>query len=507
MWHPGPEILTVSQHAELDRLAALAGTPLETLMENAGRQVANAIARRWPACDVQVLCGPGNNGGDGFVVARHLQARGFAVDVVTVGDRANASSEARAMAAAWQGPVRALGTGEPVRAALVVDAVFGAGLARALPESLAGHFRDIMEAGVPIVAVDVPSGLHGDRARFLEDTPPWTADLTVTFFRKKPAHVLMPGRQHCGHVEVVDIGIGDGLLAALRELPLANADAEHQCLETISVPQLAPLDVQAHKHARGHCFVLSGPATATGAARLAALTALRAGAGLVTVLGRTDALPVLASGLTAVMVRDLGQPGELKALLSDARPVALVAGPALGVTAGTRQLLAHALAARRPSVLDADALTVFEGDPPELFGQLTPGCVLTPHVGEFNRLFPGTLERASNRIEAVRAAARQAGAVVLLKGPDTVIARPDGEVAINTNGPPALATAGSGDVLAGLIGGLLAQGLDAFAAAKSAAFWHGACGSLAGPGLIAEDLPALLPRAMGKGLSLPSLCV
>lgn len=507
MWHPGPDILTVSQHAELDRLAALAGTPLGALMENAGRQVANEIARRWPSCDVQVLCGPGNNGGDGYVIARHLEARGFAVDLMTFGDQANASAEARAMAAAWTGPSRPFVAGEPLRAALVVDAVFGAGLARALPEALSQHFRDIMEAGVPIVAVDVPSGLHGDRARFLEDAQPWSAHLTVTFFRKKPAHVLMPGRQHCGEVLVVDIGIGDGLLAALDELPLANADSQRHCRETTSVPPLSPPDVQAHKHARGHCFVLSGPATSTGAARLAAEAALRAGAGLVTVLGSDDALPVLASHLTAVMVRGLGPPGELKSLLSDPRPVALVAGPALGVTAATRQLLAHALAAHRPCVLDADALTVYEGDPPELFGQLNSGCVLTPHVGEFNRLFPGQLDRASNRIEAVRAAARQAGAVVLLKGPDTVIARPDGEVAVNTNGPPQLATAGSGDVLAGIIGGLLAQGLDAFEAAKSAAFWHGACGSLAGPGLVAEDLPPLLPRVMRQGLSLPSLCL
>jgi NAD(P)H-hydrate epimerase len=253
----------------------------------------------------------------------------------------------------------------------------------------------------------------------------------------------------------------------------------------------------AHKHARGHCFVLSGPASSTGAARLSASAALRAGAGLVTVLGSADALTVLASHLTAVMVRVYAQPNELRQLLSDPRPAAVIVGPGLGVTAAARQAIAHVLSAQRPTVIDADGLTLFEGDPPELFAQLNPGCVLTPHVGEFNRLFPNVLERATNRIDATREAARRAGAVVLLKGPDTVIAAPDGRVAVNTNAPPALATAGSGDVLAGIIGARLAQGEAAFEAARSGAFLHGKCGSLAGPGLTAEDLPAMLPRALG----------
>lgn len=497
MWHPGPEILTVSQAAEIDRLTALSGTPLVLLMENAGRQVANEIAKRWAPCAVLVLCGPGNNGGDGYVIARHLQARGFDVDLVAYGSHAKASDEARQMASLWRGPVRPFNASDAIGADLIVDAVFGAGLSRKLDEDLSRFFSASSIADVPIVAVDVPSGLHGDTAIFVDGTPPWHAKLCVTFFRKKPAHVLMPGRLHCGEIVCVDIGIADGMVAALAALPLVNADSVRACEEILSIHRLAP-GVVAHKHARGHCFVVSGPATMTGAARLAATAALRAGAGLVTVLGKGDALPILSAHLTAVMVRACDAPNAFREALADARPASVVVGPGLGVTAETRQIVAQVLSARRPVVLDADALTAFEGDPPELFGQVPPQAVLTPHVGEFNRLFPGVVGRVANRIEAAREAAQRAGAVVLLKGPDTVIAAPDGRVAVNTNAPPDLATAGSGDVLAGIIGARLAQGEPAFEAARAGAFLHGKCGSLAGPGLVAEDLPAMLPRALGE---------
>lgn len=498
MWHPGTEILTVAQHAEVDRLAALSGVPLLHLMESAGRQVANEIAKRWPPLRTLVLCGPGNNGGDGFVVARHLAARGFDVDVNIIGDHAKASDEARRMSAAWAGTRRKFVPGEVIRAGLVVDAVFGAGLSRGLSPELSQLFEDIAVAEVPVVAVDVPSGMHGDAARFMEGTQPWNADLCVTFFRKKPAHVLYPGRAHCGEVVCKDIGIGDGMISALSKLSAIDPSSNSRCDETQDRPERMTSDPQVHKHSRGHCFVLSGPATMTGAARLAALAALRAGAGLVTVLGTGEAIPVLATQLTAVMLRKYEHPGEITSILSDPRPKAIVAGPGLGVSATTRQTLSYLFSSKAPAVIDADGLTSFEGDPPELFGQLHQACVLTPHVGEFRKLFPGVLERSSNRIEAAREAARQAGAIVLLKGPDTVIADPAGNVAINTNAPPHLATAGSGDVLAGIIGSLLAQGWGAFEAAKTAAFLHGECGRLAGQGLIAEDLPGLLPKAMSR---------
>lgn len=496
MWHPGPEILTVSQHTEVDRLSALGGTPLLSLMENAGRQVANEIAKRWPATRTLVLCGPGNNGGDGYVVARHLAARGFDVEVLTVGEHGKGSEEARTMAAAWKGSTRPFVPGEIIRARLVVDAIFGAGLSRGLSPELSQLFEDIAVAEVPVVAVDVPSGMNGDTATFMEDTQPWTAALCVTFFRKKLAHVLLPGRQHCGEVVCTNIGIGDGMISALTQLPVIDPDANRKCEEIVGTTGLPVLQPQVHKHARGHCFVFSGPATMTGAARLSAMAALRTGAGLVTVLGTGDAVPVLAAHLTAVMLQKYDHLSEIATILSDPRPKAVVAGPGMGVSAKTRQAMSYLLSAGRPAVIDADGLTAFEGDPPELFAHLHANCVLTPHVGEFRKLFPGVLERTSNRIQAVREAARQSGAVVLLKGPDTVISAPNGDVGINTNAPPELATAGSGDVLAGIIGGLLAQGLDGFEAAKTGAFLHGECGRLAGRGLIAEDLPEMLPTAM-----------
>jgi hydroxyethylthiazole kinase-like uncharacterized protein yjeF len=251
-----------------------------------------------------------------------------------------------------------------------------------------------------------------------------------------------------------------------------------------------------HKYRRGHCIVVSGPAHATGAARLAARGALRAGAGLVTVVGDAGALATLSAALTAIMVRKVDTAGELQSLLQDKRLNAVVIGPGNGVGKATQERVAVALASGAAVVVDADALTSFAGTPDALFKQLNERCVLTPHEGEFERLFPGLLAQSVNRIDAARAAARRAGSVVLLKGPDTVIAKPSGAAVVNTNAPPDLATAGAGDVLAGVIASLAAQGMSVFDAARAGTFLHGACGRIAGPGLIAEDLPDLLPKAV-----------
>ena len=497
MWHPGPEILTVAQHSEIDRLTVLSGARMLDLMENAGRQVANEVAKRWSPRRTTVFCGPGNNGGDGYVTARHLQARGFQVEVVVFGDHGHASVEAKHMAKAWGGGIKHFKPSEPIHAELVVDAIFGAGLSRGLAPDLSQLFEDIFMADVPIVAVDVPSGVHGDKACFLPGTQPWSATLCVTFFRKKPAHVLYPAHKHCGEIVCADIGIGDGMLEALAQLPLVDADSSRRC-EEISWPDLPELSAGAHKHQRGHCFVLSGPPTMTGAARLAARSALRAGSGLVTVIGSADAVHILAAHLTSVMVRKLEDANSIADMLKDPRPASFVLGPGAGKSAATKQLVLEVLAAQKPIVLDADALTVFEKSPSELLSKLHDKAVLTPHVGEFERLFPGLLASSSNRVEATRAAAARSNAIILLKGPDTVVADPQGAVGINVNAPPFLATAGSGDVLAGIIGGLLAQAVPAFKAAKFGAFFHGECGRLAGPGLIAEDLAELLPRVMHR---------
>lgn len=494
MWTPGPEILTIVEMGEADRLTAASGVPTLTLMENAGRKVANEIAKRWPACKTTVLCGPGNNGGDGYVIARHLEARGYAIEVVTVGDHRALKGDAAEMARAWKGPTRAFDPKKMANGDLCVDAVFGAGLNRGLSPELSQLFEDVAVADIPIVAVDVPSGIGGDHARFLDAGQPWEAALTVTFFRKKPAHVLYPSRRHCGEIVCVDIGITDGMLHALAETQ--GLDQHARCTEN-TAPPLPPLpDATTHKYRRGHCLVVSGPATATGAARLAARAALRAGAGLVTVAGDAAAAATLSTALTAVMVRQADTPAALETMLQDKRLNAVVIGPGNGVGAATQERLAVALKSGAAIVVDADALTSFQQNPDALFQLPLDRSVLTPHEGEFERIFPGLLAASTNRIDAARAAAKKANAVVLIKGPDTVIARPDGEAIVNTNAPPDLATAGSGDVLAGIIGGLMAQGMNPFDAARAGAFLHGACGRIAGPGLIAEDLADHLPEAL-----------
>jgi NAD(P)H-hydrate epimerase len=482
------ELLTTAEMAAADALAVARGVPSLTLMENAGRAVAEEIAARFAPCRAVVLCGPGNNGGDGYVAARLLKARGFDAVVAreTVG-----KGDAAAMAARWDGQTVPLERVALEGAALIVDALFGAGLSRPLEGAYAAAVDAANAAGLPIVAIDVPSGLSGDAGHSLGDAVV-RASLTVTFFRKKPGHLLLPGRLLCGALVVADIGIPAEAAAAasLHE----NSPGRWTC----PWPRL-----DGHKYARGHCVVVSGPAHATGAARLAARGALRVGAGLVSVASPADAMAVNASQLTAIMVK-IADGGEgLAALLSDSRLNAVVMGPGLGVGAGTRELVMAALAAglpdQRPAlVLDADALTSFRDDPDALFARLHGRCVLTPHAGEFGRIFPGLLEKSVSKVEAARTAASRSGAIMLLKGADTVIASPDGRAAINANAPAFLATAGAGDVLAGFIGGLLAQGMAPFEAACAGAWLHGAAASVFGPGLIAEDLPEILPKVLAE---------
>jgi hydroxyethylthiazole kinase-like uncharacterized protein yjeF len=482
------EILSVAQSQTADRLAAEYGMPSLTLMENAGRAVADEIARRFEPCTVAVLCGPGNNGGDGFVAARHLRERGWDVRLAMMGRRDALKGDAAAMAERWQGGDEPLTPHVFDDANLVIDALVGAGLSRALE----GEARDIVLAlntrRLPVIAVDVPSGLHGDLARGYDDVCV-NADLTVTFFRKKPAHVLMPGRIKCGEIAIADIGIPEAVLETLRPNLFENSPS------LWDYPWPKP---DAHKYARGHCIVVSGPAHATGAARLAARGALRVGAGLVSVASPLDAVEVNASSLTAIMVKPFKGAAGLDELLKDKRLNAVVIGPGCGVGRATREMVAAVLAHDCASVLDADALTSFADNPNELFVLLHENCVLTPHEGEFERIFPGLLAKSPTKIEAARAASAAARCTVLLKGADTVIAARDGRAIVNTNAPPTLATAGAGDVLAGFIGGMLGQGLDSYKAAASAAWLHGEAALSFGPGLIAEDLPEMLPEVLRR---------
>jgi hydroxyethylthiazole kinase-like uncharacterized protein yjeF len=480
------ELLTPREMAEADRLTIAAGTTGHALMERAGIAVADAVARTAAhGSRVAILCGPGNNGGDGYVAARVLRQRGFRVTVATDGPP-RAGSDAAQAAWQWGGTVVPLGDWHRDDPGTVVDALYGAGLARDIDGLAAEVIVALNHSACRIVAVDVPSGIDGGTGAVRGVAV--RAEETVTFFRRKPGHLLLPGRLHCGAVRVADIGIAGETAAAVGGRAFANEPA--LWLAHLPFPR-----VEGHKYTRGHAVVVSGGMTATGAARLAARGALRVGAGLVTLASPPEALQVNAAHLTAIMLSRMdGAPG-LAALLSDHRRNAVCLGPGLGVGGETRALVAEALASGAAVVLDADALTSFADCPEQLFTgiRLWPErpVVLTPHGGEFARLF-GPADDVS-KLERARRAAELSGAVVVLKGPDTVVAAPDGRASIAANAPPWLATAGSGDVLAGIAAGLLAQRMPVFEAASAAVWMHGEAGNAAGIGLIAEDLPEALP--------------
>lgn len=570
------ELLTTAEMADADRRAISANIPSLTLMENAGRAVADAAAAMVPVgSQILILCGPGNNGGDGFVAARLLKNQGFSASVLLLGSLENLHGDALHMAARWTGPTLETGRDAPASDAsrtpgrtpgrtpsghprtplpigpdtrLILDALFGAGLSRPLTEKAADLVRAANASGLPILAVDVPSGLDGNSGAPLrgdtptEDSPVVAATRTVTFFRRKPGHLLYPGRRLCGDVTTADIGIPPAVLDAIRPRTHANAPA----LWRSAFPQLTH---DTHKYTRGHAVVVSGPADATGAARLGARGALRMGAGLVTLVGSAAATAVNAAHVTAIMLKIAATPDALAEVLADTRRNAVLIGPGAGVNTVTARNVLTALASPAAVVLDADALTSFAPDaqtedaprdaarmgfmtprgepapdaarlyaaiaartppvvshtPPVASGSAretkrsasvvscSARVVMTPHEGEFARLF-GTLD--GSKLDRARAAAATSGAVVILKGPDTVIAAPDGRAAINENAPPWLATAGSGDVLAGFVTGLLAQTMPAWEAACAAVWLHGACAAAHGPGLIAEDIPEMLPRVL-----------
>lgn len=485
------ELLDNAQMAEADRLTIAGGTAGATLMERAGSAVADAVAARHRAgCRVVTVAGPGNNGGDGFVAARQLARRGYQVSLVLVGERERLHGDAAAAAQKWHGTLEAA---DPTRldgADVVIDALFGAGLDRPVE----GVARDMIEAinarPAPVVAVDLPSGVNGNSGAVMGVAV--KATQTVTFFRRKPGHLLLPGRLYCGTTSVADIGIPDGVLARVAVATYANVPALWRAL--FPVPR-----VSGHKYDRGHAVVVSGPPFSTGAARLAARGALRAGAGLVTIASPRAALTVNAIANLAVMVREADDAAQLTALLADRRFNAVALGPGLGVGEATCALVLAALSGERAVVLDADAITSFAGAPQRLAAAIagrTQASVLTPHEGEFSRFFWALDERtrSGSKIERARLAAALLGAVVLIKGADTVVAAADGRASVAENAPAYLATAGSGDVLAGMITGLLAQGMPAFEAASAAVWLHGEAARMLGPGLISEDLPEALPR-------------
>jgi hydroxyethylthiazole kinase-like uncharacterized protein yjeF len=473
-----------------DQLTIAAGTPGFALMLSAGQAVAEAAMDLVEEGPVVVVAGRGNNGGDGFVAAAELAARGREVSVILLCERDSLQGDAASAARGWKYPVLPFNPQAIGRPALIIDALFGAGLNRPVK----GEPYDMIEAinanGAPVLSVDLPSGINGDTGVVMGVAV--RATETVTFFRRKPGHLLLPGRIFCGRGRLADIGIDPRVLKEIRPRTFENIPRFWH--NSFPVPE-----IDGHKYARGHAVIVSGDLAATGAARMAARGALRVGAGLVTVASPRDALAVNAAALTAVMVRPIDTAIEFAELWNDKRLNTCVIGPGAGVGGRTRDFVVTALSAKRNLVLDADALTSFADAPDHLFEAIKashdPQVVLTPHEGEFPRLFSDISNKHPGRskLERVRAAAERSGTVVLLKGPDTVVASPDGRATIASNAPPWLATAGAGDVLAGMIAGMLAQGAAAFEAASIAVWMHGEAAREAGPGLIAEDLPEVMP--------------
>jgi len=485
------EILSNAEMAEADRLTIAGGVAGLALMENAGKAVAQAVsARQSPGGRVVVLAGPGNNGGDGFVAARLLAERGHAVTILLVGTMEKLRGDAAAAAKAWNRGVAAAKPEDLTGADIVIDALFGAALDRPVNDLAHAMIDAVNAQAAPVVAVDLPSGINGTTGAVMGAAI--KAGQTVTFFRKKPGHLLMPGRTYCGKVSVAPIGIADATLDRIR--PRTFENCPQLWCDKFAMPA-----AQGHKYDRGHAVVVSGPSWSTGAARLAARGALRAGAGLVTIASPREALAVNAAANLAIMVRPVDGAAELARFLADPRLNALAIGPGIGVSDATCELVLAALSGDRAVVLDADAITSFAQSPHRLADAVKArgkrATILTPHEGEFSRFFhaldAGT--KAGSKLERTRRAAELIDAVVLLKGPDTVVAAPDHRASIAANAPAFLATAGAGDVLTGITAGLLAQGMPAFEAASAAVWLHGAAASAFGVGLIAEDLPEQLP--------------
>lgn len=484
------ELLTPEQMTRADQLAIKAGTPGITLMENAGHQVVRVIQKSFPETNrILVVCGTGNNGGDGFVAARLLREAGLEADTYIAGYTTSITGDAKLALAKLDKKNLLARLPDIGSYDLVIDALLGAGLDRDVDGKYAELIKLMNGAGKPIISVDLPSGIDGKTG--VVRGVAIQASACVTFFRYKPGHILLPGRSHCGTLHLCQIGIHSDIVKSIEIEAVLNT----QELWFGHYPQL---NLTGHKYSRGHTLAISGDLTNAGASRLMAGAALRAGSGLVTLASPTDALVANASQLTSIMLREANSINDIYDILSDQRFNCVALGPGLPPAENTCELVEAVLKQDRITVLDAGGLSCFEKQPQRLFSAIKAKqsvSVLTPHEGEFTRLFP--YESCSpSKIERARQAAVSSGAIIVLKGPDTVVASPDGQASVSNNAPPWLATAGSGDVLAGIIAGLLAQRMPAFEAVNSAVWLHGEAANLLGQGMISSNLDTGLQLAI-----------
>jgi NAD(P)H-hydrate epimerase len=481
-------LLSNAESQSIDQLAFAKGIDGFDLMHNAGTAAAKIIIERWSIRPITVLCGPGNNGGDGFVVATILHDAGWPVTLALFGSKEHLKGDAAEAASHWQGAIEPFSQRCIEQAEIVVDAIFGAGLSRPITGDALHLIKALKNSSIPICAIDVPSGVDGSTGKVLGTAV--AAELTVTFFRKKPAHLLYPARRLCGEVVLADIGIPDSLLLDL--LIKRDQKTWENAPELWKTTFPWPLE-ENFKYQRGGVLVLGGESM-TGASRMTTLAAARAGAGIVTIAAPTKVWNIYAISLINAIVCSFESLVDFENILEDSRRNVIAIGPGAGVSEKTRQYVLAALATKRAVVLDADALSAFGESPNLLFDGIQGQCVLTPHAGEFKRLF----DYEGDKLECARKAAKECNAVIVFKGADTVIAAPNGRAIINSNAPPQLATGGSGDVLTGFIAALLAQGMPAFEAAAAGVWLHGAAASEFGLGLVAEDLLDALPTVLQK---------
>ncbi len=484
------ELLTNDEMTRAEKLAIDGGTSSLVMMENAGNGVAEDVVKRFArGSKVVVLCGPGRNGGDGFVAARRLRERGYHIRLALMGEQGQLPSECQEMARRWDETIETMTPQCVDGAQVIVDAIFGAGLRDEVRDLPAQMISEVSKRNLPVVAVDMPTGIDSTSGQILGTA--FKAVSTVSFFRRKTGQVLLPGRLHCGAVTAVDIGIPAAVMKDVGPRAFSNQP-------DLWLKYFPRMKIDGHKYDRGHAVIVSGEMERTGAARMAARAAIRIGAGVVSLATTKAAFYINAAQLTSIMVDAFEGPGGLADLLADERIRAVLIGPGAGISDDTQQNVAAVLTSAASVVIDADGLSAFEGNPPALFDQIkfrAAPVIMTPHDGEFARLFPDLLQNPS-KLERARLAAEMSGAVVVLKGPDTVIAAPNGVAGLVENAPPWLATAGSGDVLAGMITGLLAQGMEALDAAMAGVWMHGDVARMVGPGMISEDMSDVVPQVL-----------